>query len=79
MLVSAAVNLALARCTCTRSRAAPSRPPCEADAAHHLTDVYTSLGVAGGLALVELTGKTFFDPVLAIVVAALIMWTAWGS
>jgi cation diffusion facilitator family transporter len=48
-----------------------------ADAAHHLTDVYTSLGVAGGLALVRLTGETVFDPVLAVAVAGLIGWTAW--
>ena len=33
--------------------------------------------MAGGLVLIELTGLTFFDPVLAIVVAVLIMWTAW--
>ena len=49
----------------------------EADAAHLLTDVYTSLGVAGGLALVKITGYTFFDPLMAMIVAFLIMGTAW--
>ena len=49
----------------------------EADAAHLLTDVYTSFGVAAGLTLVKITDKTFLDPVAAIVVAMFIMTTAW--
>lgn len=76
MLVSAAVNLGLAIYlypVSWRTESAALR----ADAAHHLTDVYTSLGIAGGLALVHLTGKTYFDPILAIGVAVIIMWTAW--
>ncbi len=77
MLVSAGVNVALTSYLSRTARLTGS-PALQADAANHLTDIYTSLGVAGGLALIELTGKTFFDPVLAIVVAALIMWTAWG-
>jgi cation diffusion facilitator family transporter len=76
MLISAAVNVGL---TVYLNRAArrTDSPALRADAANHLTDVYTSLGVAGGLVLVEVTGLTFFDPVLAMAVAALIMWTAW--
>ncbi|HUK78390.1 MAG TPA: cation diffusion facilitator family transporter, partial [Thermoleophilia bacterium] len=77
MLVSAGVNVALTSYLSRTARLTGS-PALQADAANHLTDIYTSLGVAGGLALIELTGKTFFDPVLALVVAALIMWTAWG-
>ena len=76
MLVSAAVNAALSRYLYGAARRTDS-PALRADAVNHLTDIYTSLGVAGGLALIELTGKTFFDPVLALVVAAFIMWTAW--
>ena len=77
MLVSAAVNLGLALYLSPVARRTESAA-LRADAAHHLTDVYTSLGVAGGLALVWATGKDYFDPLLAIGVAGLIMWTAWG-
>jgi len=77
MLVSAAVNVGLSRYLSRVARRTGS-PALQADAANHLTDVYTSLGVAGGLGLIELTGRTFFDPLLGIVVAVLIGWTAWG-
>jgi cation diffusion facilitator family transporter len=76
MLVSAAVNTGLALYLYPVARRSDSAA-LRADAAHHLTDVYTSLGVAGGLALVRLTGETVFDPVLAVAVAGLIGWTAW--
>jgi cation diffusion facilitator family transporter len=76
MLVSAAVNTGLSLYLYPVARRTESAA-LRADAAHHLTDVYTSLGVAGGLALVRLTGETVFDPVLAIAVAGLIAWTAW--
>ena len=49
----------------------------EADAAHLLTDVYTSFGVAGGLLLVKLTGWELFDPIAAIAVAVLIIRTGY--
>ena len=76
MVVSAAVNIGLTTYLYRASRRTDS-PALRADAANHLTDIYTSLGVAGGLVLVEATGRTFFDPMLAIAVAGLIMWTAW--
>jgi len=50
----------------------------EADAAHLLTDVYTSFGVAAGLLLVQLTGVEWIDPVAAIAVAGLIVRTGYG-
>jgi cation diffusion facilitator family transporter len=49
----------------------------EADAAHLRTDVYTSFGVAGGLLLVKLTGWEYFDPVISIAVAVLIVKTGY--
>ncbi len=49
----------------------------EADAAHLLTDVYTSFGVAAGLLLVKITGQTVFDPLAAIVVAVVIVRTGY--
>lgn len=49
----------------------------EADGKHLMTDVWTSFGVVFGLALVYLTGWLWIDPVLALIVAANIVWTAW--
>ncbi|AJE02196.1 cation diffusion facilitator family transporter [Geobacter pickeringii] len=49
----------------------------EADAMHLRTDVYTSVGVLGGLAAIKLTGIAILDPIIAIVVALLIIKTAW--
>ncbi|MDX1374257.1 MAG: cation diffusion facilitator family transporter [Burkholderiales bacterium] len=47
----------------------------EADARHLLTDVWTSAGVILGVALVALTGWLRLDPVVALLVAANILWT----
>ena len=77
MLVSAGVNLAVSRGYLAPVARRTDSAALEADAAHLLTDVYTSLGVAGGLALVEVTGVTALDPLVAIAVALLITWTSW--
>jgi cation diffusion facilitator family transporter len=45
------------------------------DAAHLRTDAMTSLGVLFGLGLVELTGATWIDPVVALVIAVAIVYT----
>ncbi|VVB88148.1 Ferrous-iron efflux pump FieF [uncultured archaeon] len=45
----------------------------EADAYHLTTDVYTSLGVFIGLILIQLTKNPIFDPVMAIIVALIIL------
>lgn len=49
----------------------------EADALHLKTDVYTSLGVGIGILLITLTGFTILDPIVAILVALLIIKEAW--
>ncbi len=49
----------------------------EADALHLKTDVYTSLGVAAGLLLIKLTGNFILDPIVAILVALLIIKESW--
>jgi len=49
----------------------------EADALHLRTDVYTSVGVLGGLVAIKLTGIALLDPIVAIVVALLIIKAAW--
>jgi cation diffusion facilitator family transporter len=41
---------------------------------HLLTDVWTSLGVVGGIFLVWLTGWLVLDPLIALVVAGNIVW-----
>jgi len=45
----------------------------EGDAKHLLSDVVTSLGVAGGLFISQLTGWTQADPVIALLVSVLII------
>ena len=45
----------------------------EADAWHLRTDVFTSFGVAAGMLLIWITGRSIFDPILAIGVALLII------
>jgi cation diffusion facilitator family transporter len=49
----------------------------EADAMHLRTDVYTSAGVLAGLAAIKLTGITILDPIVAIIVACLILKAAY--
>ena len=49
----------------------------EADALHLKTDVYTSLGVGLGLILMKLTNVYILDPIVAILVALLIIKEAW--
>jgi cation diffusion facilitator family transporter len=46
----------------------------EADAEHLLTDVWTSAGVLAAVGLVALTGWVWLDPVIALIVAANIVW-----
>jgi cation diffusion facilitator family transporter len=46
-----------------------------ADGHHLLTDVWTSAGVVVGVALAQLTGWPILDPLIALLVAANIVWT----
>lgn len=48
----------------------------EADGQHLMTDVWTSLGIVGGLGIVAMTGWDALDPIIAIVVAINIVWTS---
>jgi cation diffusion facilitator family transporter len=49
----------------------------KANAHHLLTDVWTSAGVLVGIGAVVLTGWTQLDPIVALVVAANIVWTGF--
>jgi cation diffusion facilitator family transporter len=72
MIVSAVVNLIVSRKLYRVARETNS-VALEADALHLKTDVYTSAGVAGGLILIMLTDIHWLDPVIAILVALLII------
>ena len=50
----------------------------EANARHLLTDVWTSVGVVAGVAMVALTDWERLDPIVALIVAANIIWTGVG-
>jgi cation diffusion facilitator family transporter len=49
----------------------------EADAQHLMTDVWTSVGVIAAVGLVGITGWLWLDPIIALLVAANIVWTGW--
>jgi cation diffusion facilitator family transporter len=49
----------------------------EADAMHLRTDVYTSVGVMLGLVAIKVTGIALLDPIIAIVVALMIIKAAY--
>lgn len=49
----------------------------EADGKHLMADVWTSVGVIGGLVLVIATGFVWIDSILAILMGAYIIWTGW--
>jgi cation diffusion facilitator family transporter len=74
--VAAAVNLVVARVLLAAARAHRSIA-LEADARHLLTDVWTSAGVIAGVAAVAATGWLWLDPVLALAVAANIVWSGF--
>jgi cation diffusion facilitator family transporter len=50
----------------------------EADALHLKTDIYTSIGVALGIGLIWLTGWHILDPIIAILVALIILTEAYN-
>lgn len=77
MFLSALVNLLVCRRNIKVAREEESIA-LEANAAHLSADVYTSLGVLGGLALISLTGIQALDPIAAIFVALFILKTAVG-
>ena len=75
-VVASLINLATARILMSVGRKQNSIT-LEADARHLLTDVWTSVGVIIGVGLVWLTGWLWLDPVVALIVAANIVWTGW--
>jgi cation diffusion facilitator family transporter len=72
--VASLVNLVVARILITTGKKRNSIT-LEADGQHLMTDVWTSVGVIGGIAIVAFTGWYILDPILAILVALNIIWT----
>jgi len=70
---SVVANLYVSTVLARRARATDS-PALEGDAAHLRTDAATSAAVLGGLVLVEFTGQTWLDPVVALAVAIAIVY-----
>jgi cation diffusion facilitator family transporter len=73
-LVATAVNGTLALAMLRASKRLRSIT-LRADAHHLLTDVWTSVGVVVGLILVPITHWLILDPIIALIVAANIVWT----
>ena len=74
--VASLINFIVARILLNQGRKQNSIT-LEADAQHLMTDVWTSVGVIGGVAIAGLTGWTILDPLLAIAVALNIFWTGF--
>lgn len=75
-VVASVINLAVARVILAAAHRHRSIA-LEADARHLLTDVWTSAGVIVAVAAVAVTGWQQIDPLIALAVAANIVWTAW--
>ena len=76
MFISAGVNILVSRRLYKVAKETDS-VALEADALHLKMDVYTSLGVGIGLLLIWITGIHYLDPVIAILVAILILKEAY--
>jgi cation diffusion facilitator family transporter len=74
--VASLVNLIVARILYRAGKANRSIT-LEADARHLMTDVWTSVGVIGGVAAVAVTGWKPLDPIVALAVAANIIWSGF--
>jgi cation diffusion facilitator family transporter len=75
-VVASVINFLVARVLLREGRARRSIT-LEADAHHLMTDVWTSAGVIGGVAVAGFTGWGILDPLVAIVVALNIIWTGF--
>jgi len=75
-VVASVINLATAKILMKVGREQNSIS-LEADAHHLMTDVWTSAGVIAGVGLVWVSDWLWLDPVIAMLVALNILWTAW--
>ena len=75
--VTAVVNLAVAAYSRRAARISGS-VAIAADARHLMTNVVQAVAIGAGLALVGITGNHIFDPIVALLLAAFLAWTAAG-
>lgn len=75
-ILASTVNLVVARVLLSAGKRYNSIT-LEADAKHLMTDVWTSVAVVVGVAAVAITGIERLDPIIALVVAANIVWTGF--
>jgi cation diffusion facilitator family transporter len=73
-VVASLVNLGVSRVLLAAGRRHHSIA-LEADGQHLMTDVWTSAGVLAGIGAVSLTGWQRLDPLVALAVAANVLWT----
>ncbi|HCM60628.1 MAG TPA: cation transporter [Bacteroidales bacterium] len=76
MAISAVVNIFVSRRLYKVAKLTDS-VALEADALHLKTDVITSAGVAIGLGLIWITGWHVLDPIIALLVAVIIIYESW--
>jgi len=77
MSITVAVNVAVALYALRAARISGS-VAIASDARHLLTNVVQAVGVIGGLALVGATGDHFWDGLVALALAAYLLWIASG-
>ena len=75
-IIASTINFVVSRIL-MRAGKANNSITLEADAQHLMTDVWTSVGVVGAVALVSVTGWLRLDPIIALIVAANIVWTGY--
>jgi cation diffusion facilitator family transporter len=76
-IAATAINYGVAR-VLLRAGREHSSITLEADGRHLMTDVWTSVGVIAGVALVYLTGWLRLDALIALVVSIHILWAGFG-
>ncbi|HVT44454.1 MAG TPA: cation diffusion facilitator family transporter [Thermoanaerobaculia bacterium] len=45
---------------------------------HMLGDALSSAGIIVGAILIRITGMTYFDPLISVLIGLLILWSSWG-
>jgi cation diffusion facilitator family transporter len=76
-VVASAINFAVAMVLLRAGREHHSIT-LEADGRHLMTDVWTSVAVIAGVALIYMTGIYRLDPVIALAVSVHILWAGFG-
>jgi cation diffusion facilitator family transporter len=75
--VATAINFGVGLCLIRVGRQ-ESSITLEADGRHLMTDVWTSVGVIVGVALVAASGWLVLDPLIGVAIAARILWEGFG-